>query len=81
MNDTSAHTERSSGTSGRRPPETNTGDGQKLTLVLPPAVVAQLVADVVNRVKAELAHSSPWLTLTWPRGGNWTIAMTVAATW
>ena len=62
MNDTSAHTERSSGTSGRRPPETNTGDGQKLTLELPPAAFAQLVAEVVGRVKADLGETSPWMT-------------------
>jgi hypothetical protein len=62
MNDTSAHMERSGGTSRRRPTEASTGEGQTLTLELPPAVVAQLVADVVERVKAELAESSPWLT-------------------
>jgi hypothetical protein len=33
-----------------------------IALVLPPAVLEQLVEQVAERVRAELAESSPWLT-------------------
>ena len=62
MNDTSAHMERSGRTSGRRRHEASTVEDQSLTLELPPTAFARLVADVVDRVKAELEETSPWLT-------------------
>lgn len=59
MNDEAARQSRSA------PPTTpggngNTGDG--LQLLLAPAAVEQLVDQVAERVREELAGSSPWLT-------------------